>query len=434
MLGVPLGDKAFTSDYVKGDLLTRLKPVLERLEAFEDTQAALYLLRVSFSIVRATHFMRTTPLDHWREHAETFDTNLRNTVETILAVKMTEPVRKQASLTPRLGGLGFRRAVDHADLAFHASWHEALAISKEHWDRPDGVPETYTSQSDASLKFDEAVHTSLVQDAINAGQLREAQRLKRCAQPHSGGFITAMPSRHDGADTIMKPKTFRTAVYYRLGVPILDQEIPCPLCMQPINVFGDHATCCSKSGDLIVRHNAMRNLVESIARDGLLSPVLEKKGILGSAPGRRPGDVTIPQWSGQRALALDIAVTSPLNDTNVDSRNPCEEYANNRKHRKYDKDFKDSDHDFGTIVWETLGAVNEEGESYLRQIMRFASTRQGCEHSSYCGRMWARLSCCLQREVAKEIDIRTNGQKYHDKLVSRSECAITSTPPLHPTP
>ena len=104
--------------------------------------------------------MRTTPLDHWREHAETFDTNLRNTVETILAVKMTEPVRKQASLTPRLGGLGFRRAVDHADLAFHASWHEALAISKEHWDRPDGVPETYTSQSDASLKFDEAVHTS----------------------------------------------------------------------------------------------------------------------------------------------------------------------------------------------------------------------------------------------------------------------------------
>ena len=52
---MPLGSKAFTSDYVKGDLLTRLKPVLESLEAFEDTQAAMYLLRVSFSIVRATH-------------------------------------------------------------------------------------------------------------------------------------------------------------------------------------------------------------------------------------------------------------------------------------------------------------------------------------------------------------------------------------------
>ena len=33
MLGVPLGSKDFTSDYVKEDLLTRLKPVLERQAA-----------------------------------------------------------------------------------------------------------------------------------------------------------------------------------------------------------------------------------------------------------------------------------------------------------------------------------------------------------------------------------------------------------------
>jgi len=38
--------------------------------------------------------------------------------------------------------------------------------------------------------------------------------------------------------------------------------------------------------------------------------VLEKKGILGNAPGRRPGDVTIPLWEKDRALAMDIAVTS----------------------------------------------------------------------------------------------------------------------------
>ena len=63
-----------------------------------------------------------------------------------------------------------------------------------------------------------------------------------------------------------------------------------------------------------------------------------------------------------------------------------------------------------------LGAVNSEGEVYLRQIMRFASVRQNHEHSSYCGRMWARLSCCLQREVAKQLIQRTAGQKYHDKL------------------
>ena len=37
-------------------------PLLKKLVAFEDTQAASFLLRISFSAVRATHFMHTTLL------------------------------------------------------------------------------------------------------------------------------------------------------------------------------------------------------------------------------------------------------------------------------------------------------------------------------------------------------------------------------------
>ena len=76
------------------------------------------------------------------------------------------------------------------------------------------------------------------------------------------------------------------------------------LCTQTINIYGDHATCCSKSGDLIVRHNALRNLVELIASAVFLGPELEKKGILGSAPGRRPGDVTIPFGKRSELMSL----------------------------------------------------------------------------------------------------------------------------------
>ena len=184
--------------------------------------------------------MRTTPLEQWREHAEAFDTNIRTTVENMLAVKMTEPVRKQVSLTPKLGGLGLRRTVDHADFSFHASWHEAKKTAEEDWDRPAGISEVYTPQAEASLRFDEAVHAAMVREAVQEGRLRDAQRLRRVAQPHASGFITALPSQHDGYDTVLKPKTFRTAVYYRLGVPILDKEISCPLCMQTMDVYGDH--------------------------------------------------------------------------------------------------------------------------------------------------------------------------------------------------
>ena len=108
-------------------------------------------------------------------------------------------------------------------------------------------------------------------------------------------------------------------------------------------------------------------------------------------------------------------MTSSVNASNVESKSPCEAYAQYRKHAKYDKDFKECDsHIFGTVVWETCGAINSEGEAY-RQLMRFASVRQGREHSSYCGRMWSRISCILQREVAREIELRTKDQKYQYK-------------------
>ena len=55
----------------------------------------------------------------------------------------------------------------------------------------------------------------------------------------------------------------------------------------------------------------MGDKVESFASDGMLSPVLEKEGILGTT-GRRSGDVTIQRWAEGKGLAIDVAVTSPL--------------------------------------------------------------------------------------------------------------------------
>ena len=200
----------------------------------KDTQAATDLLRVSFSIVRAVHFMRTTPLAQWTEQAVKFDSMLRRAIESILASPMSNEAYAQACLTPRLGGLGLRKVVDHATLAFHASWHEAQktakSCKKEVWVPPSDQPEKYVSQKEASFDFDLKVHEALVACADIRGQ----HRLKRSAQPHSCGFITAVPSDEDGKDCLMRPRNFRIAVSYRLGMNVLDEEIPCPLCKQLI--------------------------------------------------------------------------------------------------------------------------------------------------------------------------------------------------------
>jgi hypothetical protein len=417
MLGVPLGDTDFVSEFVEKKLLGRLQETVAKLVEFEDSQAATYLLRVSYSTVRAVHFMRTTPLSQWREQGVKFDTMVRTAAERILSFPMSERTFAQAALTPKLGGLGLRKSIEHAGFAYTASWHESKRQAKENWIRPLQVHEAYVPQKEASFQFDEQMHKYLVDSAPDD---REKQRLLRVAQPHAGGFVTATPSEEDGKDTLLRPRVFRTAMKYRLGVPVLSSEVPCPLCMQPINIYGDHATCCAKSGDLITRHNTLRNLVNKIASDGLLNPVMEKKGILGPTTGRRPGDVTIPNWGNGIGLAIDLAVTSPLIKSSVRLINPGEEYGASKKHRKYDVSFQGTDYSFCAMVFETLGAINDEGECVLKQLFRFAAKELGREFTSFCSRAWARVSCSLQRSVAQAILNRIDGNHSAHALLDLS--------------
>ena len=60
MLGVPLGSDTKAATYVGRKLLNRLAMMVNRLADFDDIQSAFFLLRTSFNIVRATHFMRAT--------------------------------------------------------------------------------------------------------------------------------------------------------------------------------------------------------------------------------------------------------------------------------------------------------------------------------------------------------------------------------------
>ena len=133
MLGVPLGSASFTAEYVQEGLIGNAVKVMDKLLEFEDTQAAIFLLRLSFGIVRATHFMRTTPITLWTKQAEQFDAKVRDTVFQILGLQQTPEAYDQISVSTTIGGLGIRRVLDHAKGAFTASWHEARGITKEHY-------------------------------------------------------------------------------------------------------------------------------------------------------------------------------------------------------------------------------------------------------------------------------------------------------------
>ena len=177
-------------------------------------------------------------------------------------------------------------------------------------------PSPCPSQQEASFTLDSSILSGLV---ASFSSPRERQRLNRVSQPHAGSWVTAVPSSR-WSRCYHPPVAFRVACRLRLGVPVCHVGAPCPCCMHTLlDAYGDHAICCTTTGDLIVRHNRIRDLVDKIAREGHLSPILEKKGILGEsyAPGRRPGYVTIPLWCEGKGLCIDVAVTCPHSTGNL---------------------------------------------------------------------------------------------------------------------
>jgi hypothetical protein len=361
----------------------------------------MYLLRLSYGIIRANHFMRTTPLAQWNEHAVTFDGIIRDATESILKQPLPSDAYDQACVSTRFGGLGIRKIVDHGPVAFNDSWCRSRTQCGEEWLNPDSVPDGSPSQRPASAEVDRVTLDRL----ISKGSDRDKQRLKRLDCEHANSWITALPSATDGKDTIMPPKIFITAVARLLALPVFSKAFPCPLCQQTMDTLGDHAFCCKKTTDLITRHNRLRNWICKLAEVGMLNPQMEKLGLLGPTDEskRRPGDVSFPLWRYGRGLAIDVAVICPLVATHMREEVPCESYAESRKHARYDKAFRGSNYDFAAMVFETSGAVNDEGRNIMRQIIRFASKRECVGNSSFAGRAWARLGCCIQTSVAQQV-------------------------------
>ena len=78
---------------------------------------------------------------------------------------------------------------------------------------------------------------------------------------------------------------FRTALKFRLGLPLFSEPFPCPalssegkLCAAEMDIFGDHAPCCRHGTSLVFRHNNVRDILGHAAKAaGLAAVVIEKK-------------------------------------------------------------------------------------------------------------------------------------------------------------
>jgi hypothetical protein len=116
-----------------------------------------------------------------------------------------------------------------------------------------------------------------------------------CSMPHASDWLLAPPI--PGLGLGLQSDVFRTALKFRLGLPLFAAPFPCralssdgKACPERMDVFGDHAPCCHNGTSLLFRHNNIRDILGHSARAaGLAAVVIEKKNqIDGSRV--KPGD------------------------------------------------------------------------------------------------------------------------------------------------
>ena len=107
--------------------------------------------------------------------------------------------------------------------------------------------------AEAVSTFTQKQLCNLVNQAVSnnlqaiADSMRDKARLGSVGLPHAGDWLNVVPCPSLGLQ--LRPSEFKTAVLYRLGLPVFDKDGPCIGCRAPSDKYGDHAVGCASQGE-----------------------------------------------------------------------------------------------------------------------------------------------------------------------------------------
>ena len=259
-----------------------------------------------------------------------FDDDVLHCLECSVEIELTPRACNQAKLGLKYGGLGLRSLAMHAQAAYIASFSTSLTPIQ---------PSELTMQClcDAIMVFNGKVacceqlsvedvlatsqHQHKLSSAIEkAGFLSlldgastvDKARLLAISAPQAHAWLRAQPSPKLGLDLL--PNEVQALVKWGLGLPVFTDADACSHCSQTLDIHEHHALICHAGGDVVTRHNHLRDSFADFCRRACLAPELERGfGLTSTKDKTRPADVLVPNWSLSRSAAFDLKVINPLN-------------------------------------------------------------------------------------------------------------------------
>jgi hypothetical protein len=417
LLGAPIGSPAFCAEFVDRECVQPTIKALTALRDMRDPQVALTLLRNCSGYCTFVHALRTTPPSpEFSAAATRFDEAVLGAFDHFFG-PLPKKVHHQVRMATRGGGIGLRSAVDHHEAAYTAS--VAACAKLDGWEPSDAIGYTAAVARLAAVTGTDAAATlakgapdtqralsSAVDAATLAENLRSADQFtaaRLCAQsgPHASAWLTVLPNPDAGF--AYSPKEYTTLVRWWLGLEVYDDARPCRLCGNANDREGYHALTCRWGGGRIHRHNALANVLATYMQAAHHNPQREKV-----FDGKRPADVFLPHWFLGKPLAIDLAVTHPLQPNALQRAGDgapgswASAYA--REHKdKQAPPLEKHGVGFAALVVETFGSWDPAGYTLLHECAGHYAVHQGIPPAVAVRVLFQRLSVTLMRINARMI-------------------------------
>jgi hypothetical protein len=237
---------------------------------------------------------------------------------------------------------------------------------------------------------------------LGATSILEAARIRAQSGPHAADWLTVIPNPDWGF--AYTPAEFVTLVRWWLGERVFPEGTTCRHCGSANDVEGYHALTCRCWGGRIYRHHALANILTSYLRAAHHGAKREK-GVDGKT---RPGDVFLPHWELGKPLAVDLAVTHPLQPNallKAGMREPgswATEYARIHKSAQAAQ-LAPRGVDFAPLVVETFGSWDPDAYALLHRFADQYATHQAVTPSVAVRTLFQRLSVTLMRVNVRMI-------------------------------
>ena len=283
-------------------------------------------------------------------------------------------------------------------------------------------------------ELSEKLEKDQFQALLVQGATTDRARLRAAAAPHAGAWLNSPATSALGLR--LTSAEFTAAALLRIGGLLLGREAWCSRCDQVLTQRCDHATRCHGGGDITVRHNGLRDECYYRCLSASMPAEREISGLLPSDPRRRPADVFLPTCPGLGPVALDFAVTCPLQAAMVhDAAGRTLAAAMDYEAKKLEDrqtGARCSQLGFQLIpmVVETLGGWGPAAQKLFRVIAKSSAEVSGLEESAAVCQIYEGMAIKLQRANARAILSRVSAASAARRdntalaATSRSEAAL----------